>query len=93
MSAMIFFHPDYTVGAGIPPVQSRRKNGAESRAIPPVGNCRTRSQEQRPVHPTLKILNIQGPKQQFRNPRYFYYDERCFFRQAADRSGREPDYE
>jgi hypothetical protein len=51
VSAVIFFHPDYTVGTGISPIQSRRKNGADSRAIPPVGNCRTRFQKQRAGSP------------------------------------------
>jgi len=46
----IFFHPDYTVGAGISPVQfglpalykNRRPGNTKSRAIPPVGNWNCR---------------------------------------------------
>jgi hypothetical protein len=34
----IFFHPDYTVGAGITPAQSSSWQEPKSRAIPPVGN-------------------------------------------------------
>jgi hypothetical protein len=47
---MISFHPDYTVGTGVSPVQSELA-GSKSRAIPPVGNGKLKF-----PHPTLKIF-------------------------------------
>ena len=37
LAAFIFFHPDYTVGPGVPPGQ-RIPSGIRSRTLPPVGN-------------------------------------------------------